>query len=62
MEDGTIRELQSVLKILKARLVIFSEVHLKFQIFEQLPKRYYRNHIGLIFKDHLSISTAKLDM
>jgi hypothetical protein len=27
MEDGTIRELQSVLEILKARLVIFSEIH-----------------------------------
>jgi hypothetical protein len=63
MEDGTIRELQSVLKIFKARLVILNEIHpFKFQNFEQLSKRYYRNHKGLIFKDHLSISTAKLDM
>jgi hypothetical protein len=27
MEDGTIRELQSMLEILKARLAILSEIH-----------------------------------
>jgi hypothetical protein len=52
MEDGTIRELESMLEILKGRLVILSEIHaFKFQIFEQLSKRYYKNHIILIFKE-----------